>query len=591
MKLRYKTDHISIREFEPVKLPGITILTGLNGSGKTHLLQSINSGASEIEGVSPADIQYFNYTDFKVAAQQPQNGQQIQQAKDAAWNVARGFQKPATAIYEQTIGPVESSIVPAALEHLWDVAGNSSVAEQAIASYVERIQSEVFSSPNFKGKPHSSSIEKAVRQVGVPLHEIDREQFMDHFVPYGGHGSNYLATGIGTIFTAYVVDRFIRVHDQWQSTGAKQSIDELTAEFAERFPPPWDLMNDILRSIHEASGGSVFNFALTTPPDRGATMSGWQTYSFTPHLVDVEDGGPRAFENLSSGETVLLALAVSIYEAQQSYRLPDVLLLDEVDATLHPSMINALLTTLREVFVSRGTNVILATHAPTTVALADDLEIHLITKGKDATKVERVERADALSVLTEGYATLEDGLKFVGDLSEARLFIVSEGRNHTYLERACEIAGLEDVRFLRGIEAKSGTGQLGVIQSFLGVIDHVAPVLFVYDSDYKKDKPDDTKNTFSFTFAANSDNSLAERGIENLFDEALFTDDYVVTTQRPLRKTERKFDGGRKTDFETHVLGRQLDDDFLRFKPFTDRAQEILGAEELVQNRRTRCDG
>ncbi|MEC5290589.1 AAA family ATPase [Aurantimonas sp. C2-6-R+9] len=45
MKIEGLREFLSIKPFEPIDLPPLTILVGPNGSGKTHLLQAIEQGA------------------------------------------------------------------------------------------------------------------------------------------------------------------------------------------------------------------------------------------------------------------------------------------------------------------------------------------------------------------------------------------------------------------------------------------------------------------------------------------------------------------------------------------------------------------
>ncbi|MBB6270500.1 ABC-type cobalamin/Fe3+-siderophores transport system ATPase subunit [Pedobacter cryoconitis] len=58
-KLEFKDPYLSITTFNSIKLNSLTILTGLNGSGKSHLLQSILNGSSTIDDYKPNDIRYF----------------------------------------------------------------------------------------------------------------------------------------------------------------------------------------------------------------------------------------------------------------------------------------------------------------------------------------------------------------------------------------------------------------------------------------------------------------------------------------------------------------------------------------------------
>ncbi|WP_462172994.1 AAA family ATPase [Pseudoalteromonas xiamenensis] len=44
MKLTFKSQHLSIKAFPDIEIPPFTLITGVNGAGKTHLLRAINLG-------------------------------------------------------------------------------------------------------------------------------------------------------------------------------------------------------------------------------------------------------------------------------------------------------------------------------------------------------------------------------------------------------------------------------------------------------------------------------------------------------------------------------------------------------------------
>ena len=56
---------------------------------------------------------------------------------------------------------------------------------------------------------------------------------------------------------------------------------------------------------------------------------------------------------LSSGEKILIALAFALYNNDHVTQLPKILLLDETDASLHPSMSKQYLHILKNVFVKK----------------------------------------------------------------------------------------------------------------------------------------------------------------------------------------------------------------------------------------------
>jgi predicted ATPase len=62
MKLTFQSPFLSIKEFPTVELPPFTLLTGLNGVGKTHLLRSIEKGTiqADVAPNRPGDVRYFD---------------------------------------------------------------------------------------------------------------------------------------------------------------------------------------------------------------------------------------------------------------------------------------------------------------------------------------------------------------------------------------------------------------------------------------------------------------------------------------------------------------------------------------------------
>jgi len=66
LKLKFRQSYLSIKEMDDVILDDFSILTGLNGTGKTHLFHAIKNGSIEIEGILQQEVIYFNYSDFQI---------------------------------------------------------------------------------------------------------------------------------------------------------------------------------------------------------------------------------------------------------------------------------------------------------------------------------------------------------------------------------------------------------------------------------------------------------------------------------------------------------------------------------------------
>ena len=366
--LKFNQQHLSIKPFEDVELPQFSIITGLNGSGKTHLLKAIDGGQCSIGSVHPQDVQYFSYVDFLAKTSPSLNAHQLRQQKDQAWafwtgaagNPKVNWKNSAQKIASQHLS-ADLGLTDERLTRCWeDDPADTSAQASALASYREAINTQIFANPNWRKLQHWRNMQKAMIGTGLRLHVITRLEWDDRFVPYGDATGSPLSMGIGAMFTDYMVKRYLAVHDQWELTDQKKSKAEMFREFEDKHPAPWVLVNEILDSIYRYADGSVFNFQVTTPEGQSLKLENWSGYTFQPMVVDREFGVPRDFSALSSGEQVLLALAISVLESRQHFQMPEVLLLDEVDATLHPSMMRAMIMECSLNLVPRSVGVLIA---------------------------------------------------------------------------------------------------------------------------------------------------------------------------------------------------------------------------------------
>jgi AAA15 family ATPase/GTPase len=108
-----------------------------------------------------------------------------------------------------------------------------------------------------------------------------------------------------------------------------------------------------------------------------------------------------------------MSFALCLYYAEDRRQLvdyPKVLLFDEIDAPLHPSMTQSLLRTIQDVLINRhGIKVILTTHSPSTVALAPETSLYAMSKTESKTELRRLQKTTkdkALTILTTGVPTL-----------------------------------------------------------------------------------------------------------------------------------------------------------------------------------------
>ena len=280
------------------------------------------------------------------------------------------------------------------------------------------------------------------------------------------------------------------------------------------------------------------------------------------------------FSNLSSGERVLMALVASIYKSSSDNYFPDVLLLDELDASLHPSMMKNMLSVIRDVFLSRDVKVILVTHSPTTIALSPENSIFIMNRA-GVNRIEKSSRNEALTILTEGFATLEESLMLFDEVARNHVSILTEGKNIVYLEKVISMFDLgEKVTVIEGIESVSGKSQLKTLFDFFSRVPHANKVLFVWDCDATYELPE-TNQTYPFIFSKNEQNNFASKGIENLFSTDLFNG-FLKTTTLSQGRVITEFDESRKRDFEQRVIAIAKPADYENFRPLVEKLKSLL---------------
>lgn len=419
MKLTFSHAYKSITSFPDVDLPPLTVITGLNGSGKSHLLQGIDEGAITVNDppIQPASIRLLDWrtlatkadTAFPTAMEAARLDRLADRADDVAeqavndlrraiqrfggeCSTMRGARLRCITVDELEELLPEKSDAPRALEALHDVLraqrstivgspepqqqlanafGNLKFAEATLSDIEDRTGTTVLAVPR-----------SALIRLGPPVLAVDL--FHNRF---------------GQLFAnwrrAEEMNRKIRflTTEYGEEYGDRDGyLDE--EEFARTYgPPPWEVVNTFLAAAE-------LDFQFAAPP---SVLSG----NYSPALIH-SNGVEISFDDVSSGEQILLAISILMYQAGTGTgvrQLPKVLLLDEVDSPLHPSMIRQLISALRDALIEPfEVSVVLATHSPTTAAIAPNGSVYQMEKGVLGLKP--IDSAQAVRSLTAGIPTL-----------------------------------------------------------------------------------------------------------------------------------------------------------------------------------------
>lgn len=184
---------------------------------------------------------------------------------------------------------------------------------------------------------------------------------------------------------------------------------------------PWLVFNEILDAIFKGK------INVATPDEHGLDVEFRAVFVLASTQETIEP------EDLSSGEKTLLWLALVSFCTQCSSvgmgEPPKILLLDEPDAFLHPSMVVQMMDFLKAFNRLFSTVVIITTHSPTTVALSPKDSVHLLSDGV----IKLLERDVAIGFLLEGVSQISvnpDNRRqvYVESLSDADIYQSIYGR-------------------------------------------------------------------------------------------------------------------------------------------------------------------
>jgi energy-coupling factor transporter ATP-binding protein EcfA2 len=558
LRLIFKQRHLSIEQFDPIETPDFVVLTGVNGSGKSHLLEAIEKRYIDVEGMQSPHIVLFNYETFKLDNEAAFNAQQLSSEKEAAWQFHQGNVLPHAQNWRGNLANTYDDLKKECKNEskpFWNLP------DDKVINYKINFKN-LFNQQHIKQNPQAMGLYALAKEIPYLIDDISHDDFTRLYKPFV-FKNDFLPQQLGKIFWDYFV-KFYRnqvyrfENESYAKTYPALSEGEFIKEHGEK---PWDLVNKILDSF------DTLTYRVTSP--EGSDVFGnFQLklkHTSKPNL-EIE------FSHLSSGERVLMALVASIYKSSADKHFPDLLLLDEVDASLHPSMMKNMLDVIENVFVRQGVKVILITHSPTTLALASDESVFVMNRS-GLNRIEKKSKQDALGILTQGFATLEQGLKLIDQISKTKTTIITEGNNASIIEKLIRMNGVTDIEVFRGIENASGKSQLKTIFEFLAIAPHTTKVIFVWDCDVNYEF--EAKNhTYPFILRRNENNRIAKKGIENAFPESLF-EGFKKKITDSFDNNVEEFDEKRKRDFEKHILNNASDSDFSHFSELLTEINRI----------------
>lgn len=357
LKIEILTANKSIQPMPAFDLPEFTVLTGANGSGKSHLfeLMAVKENSNIIyKGNKITKIHYiaFNQLNPKIDAQcNPKTiteiiNQLIQNLNEAKSGIIRPNNK-------LSISQIENKDIQKRLDN----------NTNEILTFISK-------------------------KANKPIAQLTEENFIEHY-PFKNSKNEIYNGKFALIFKSYHVRKIDNLLNKVYTELGDSTPYLSDEEFVEKYgDPPWDFVNSILQRLHipytvnnpdKTRRETTFKFELHDPVQKIAIQP----------------------NDLSTGEKTLMSLALAIYNTENDMDKVELLILDEPDAALHPSMSKLMIEILYEdICKNKGIPVIISTHSPATVACTPATSLFKISK--DNHKPQPCSLEDSIGMLATG---------------------------------------------------------------------------------------------------------------------------------------------------------------------------------------------
>ena len=363
MKIKINQEYKSIKPCE-FELPDFTVLTGKNGSGKSHLLQAIST---KINNVNIADVNI--------------NGQVVKNAKYIGFN----------GLNPNIQEDFDPNIITQYIKNVWQNYGNTlkNFRQQSRVNILN-FNKEYFL-PRISDSNHKRYINKVINETKKEFHALTETDFYDNFEPSFLNQNDFFTAQFALIFKDYYNKLEENEYNTYRQRNGKPISKLIFAEkeFTDKYGiPPWELINNILDETN-------IPYKVNCPEGTNRDAS------FTFKLIDKNQGFDISSNDLSTGEKVLMTLALAIYNTGLDLDVgkPDLLLIDEPDAGLHPSMSKLMVKVLTEHIVKdNNIPVIITTHSPTTVISCEGTAIYKMERNNSIPQP--IPMQEALEILT-----------------------------------------------------------------------------------------------------------------------------------------------------------------------------------------------
>lgn len=341
-----------IPDIDWADIPQFAVITGVNGSGKTQLLNAINIA------VQKNKTAYDYETDLDIS---------VDQFGYVQWNKN-----------ERNLG-----------------SGNYYDMEKELQQFINEV--------NTNKRPRNENLRKIyeyiegehelkIRDQEIGFYKSDkfRNAFHEGWIYTQNITQNQYISRLFISYQTKFEEKILSARNS--STGMSLTDEDIYAEIG---CPPWDYINELFERYD-------FDYRISRPQRASETFS----VKFYKKGAEEE----LQIQALSSGEQMIVSLILWAFN-EKIGDLKKLLILDEPDAHLHPQMAKMFKEIISDVLVKKfGIQVIMTTHSPTTLCWMDEGSIFLMHPQNG---LQKASKKEALDKLTSGLLYVHEAFKII----------------------------------------------------------------------------------------------------------------------------------------------------------------------------------
>ncbi len=418
MNIRFIKSYKSIQaEFEWRDVPNFAIITGINGVGKTQLLNAIEENDQKIVAITDDDgnAEAIAISDVN-AAKQSINGLISYKNGHIARQATKKEQENLINIYRKDLNKsVEALSSTADDVERQRIKNNITRNEKQIANCEKKIN-QLFE------YAYDKELEAISEKVGKEITNLTDEEIRANANPH-----------FNTLTNIKDFERYVKQENDDRKELYNQLLKKGDYDKAKEVSEKEYAHQLINRYFHK------FGFEYFEMQDPFGEVSKYKGKIW----FKGQKGEEVEYNDLSSGEQMIVNyLFWTLGKDFRGNRI-NTMLLDEPDSHLHPSMCKMMVNILYELSKPKneggsGIRIIITTHSPSTVAFAPENNLFVMEKNdKNERSISSVSNEEAENVLSDGIFTYKRGINAIN------LVIVSQYRNLLFVEGKTDVIHLE----------------------------------------------------------------------------------------------------------------------------------------------------